>query len=126
MLSTTYQEVFQMLSYECALITFMKKNGDIRVMLGTRNIQASNLIYDFLGGALGGHDNRCSLANGNIAVIDLALGDVRSFSINRLIGIEYLGNPTTKEQLDEIFEQFNNMKGVIENNQPPEEEMEIF
>ena len=111
-----YPEVFSRLTYETAIIIFMKKNGDIRLMLGTRNLRTVELHYGFQGAALGGHDNRCNINNGNIAVIDLMLGDARSFNIGRLVDIQYLGQVETNEQLEEAAETLENFRN---NYNPP-------
>lgn len=38
--SVSYSELFMRLGYEAAIIQFMKKNGDLRLMLATRNVDA--------------------------------------------------------------------------------------
>lgn len=78
-----YPEVFSKLTYETAYLIFLKKDGSIRLMLATRNLSTVALRWGFQGKALGGHDNRCNINNGNVAVFDLLLGDARSFSIDR-------------------------------------------
>ena len=119
-----YTDVFSKLTFETAIIVFMKKNGDFRVMLGTRNINTASLKWDFLGGALGGHDKRCSIKNGNIAVIDLLLGEVRSFNIDRLTYIEYVGEIRNNEDLDTAAERFVAFKESYESSIPKEITME--
>lgn len=101
-----YAEVFSRLTYETAAIVFFKKNSEIRVMLGTRNLSTVGLLYGFQGQVLGGHDKRCNINNGNLAVYDLVLGDARSFNIDRLIDIQYGGIVETKEQYDKLLESF--------------------
>lgn len=110
----TYPEVYSKLIYETAFIIFMKKDGNIRLMLGTRNLNTVSLEYGFQGASLAGHDNRCNINNGNVAVFDLVLGEARSFSINRLVNIEYHGVVTTKEELDKLFEDFKDFKEKYE------------
>ena len=56
-----YAEVFSKLTYELAFIVFLKKDGTVRLMLGTRNLNTVSLEYGFQGKALGGHDNRCNI-----------------------------------------------------------------
>ena len=70
---------------ETALIIYFKTNGEIRLLLGTRNLSTIAINYGFNGNVLGGIDNRCSIYNGNIAVFDLMLGDARSFKVDRII-----------------------------------------
>ena len=106
----SYPEVFSRLTYETAIIIFMKKNGEIRLMLGTRNLHTVELYYGFQGAALGGHDNRCNINNGNIAVYDMMLGEARSFNIDRLVRIEFLGEIRDKEALEEAAGKYLDFK----------------
>lgn len=104
-----YSEVYSHLNFETAILIFMKKNGEIRVMLGTRNLNTVAFEWGFQGRALGGHDTRCNINNGNVAVFDLLLGDARSFNIDRLISVEYMGVVNSMEELNkaaEVYKQF--------------------
>ena len=105
-----YAEVFSRLCTETALIIFFKSNGDIRLMLGTRNLSTVSLKWGFQGYNLGGHDNRCNINNGNVAVFDIMLGDSRSFNIGRVIDIHYFGEINTQEELDTTIQKFNDFK----------------
>lgn len=113
-----YPEVYGKLTYEVATLVFLKKDGTARVMLGTRNIRTAEIEYGFLGGKLGGRDSKCNINNGNIAVIDLAIGDIRSFSIDRLVSIDYHGIVETKEQLEIITGEFLKFKRDYEERMP--------
>lgn len=121
-----YPEVFSKLTYETAFIVFFKKDGTVRLMLGTRNLNTVALEYGFQGRELGGHDNRCNINNGNIAVYDLVLGEARSFSIDRLVNIEYKGIITSKEQLDAVATEFLNFKEEYEKTQPMKLSMDML
>lgn len=121
-----YSTVYRNLTYDTAVITFLKKNGDIRLMLGTRNLRTAELQYGFLGGMLSGYDNRCGIGNGNIAVIDLILGEVRTFNIERLIDIQYLGNIANLDQLNKQVEYFIKYKANYEKTQPLKLSMDTF
>ena len=120
----TYPEVHSRLCYETAFVVFLKKDGTIRLMLCTRNLNTVSLQYGFQGKALGGHDNRCNISNGNIAVFDLALGEARSFNIDRLVKIEFKGIVSTAEQLEEVTGEFLEFKAEYEKSQPMELDME--
>lgn len=109
-----YPEVFSKLTYETALVTFLKKDGTIRVMLCTRNLDTVSIKYGFQGAALGGHDNRCNIKNGNVAVFDLVLGEARSFNIERVVGIYYSGIITNEEQLNACIESYVEFKEKYE------------
>lgn len=102
----TYSEIYMRLGYEAAIIQFMKKNGELRLMLATRNVDAVRNAFGFVGAALAGHDKRCSIHNGNMAVIDLEIGEARSFSVDRLLYIEFLGEIDTMEKLDAVYQSF--------------------
>ena len=102
----TYPETFSRLTFETAVIVFLKKNGEVRLMLGTRNLNTVSLLYGFQGAKLGGHDNRCNITNGNLAVFDLVVGDTRSFNIDRLLSIDFVGEIRTIEQYNEVLEKY--------------------
>lgn len=112
-----YATIYSRLTYETAGVIFMKKNGEIRLMLCTRNLKTVEIAYGFKGTELGGHDRRCNINNGNIAVIDMYLGEARSFNVERLVDIEFYGEIKTKEQLDEISEQFSEFSKKYSNAQ---------
>lgn len=120
----TYPEVYSRLCYETAFVVFLKKDGTIRLMLCTRNLNTVSLQYGFQGKALGGHDNRCNISNGNIAVFDLALGEARSFNIDRLVKIEFKGIVSTAEQLEKVTGEFLKFKAEYEKSQPMELDMD--
>ena len=122
----TYPEVFSKLTYETATVIFMKKDGAIRIMLATRNLHTVELEYGFQGKALGGHDNRCNIKNGNVAIFDIILGEARSFSINRLVSIEYHGAITVKEELDNVVQKYMVFKRNYEATQPMELTMDML
>jgi len=122
----TYPEVFSKLTYETAAITFLKKDGTVRMMLGTRNLNTISLLYGFQGQVLGGHDNRCNINNGNIAVYDMIIGDARSFNIQRLLDIQFAGIISTKEQYDEVLKKFVAYKEGYEKSKPMQIDMDSF
>jgi hypothetical protein len=113
-----YAEVFRRLSYETAVVTFLKKDGTVRIMLGTRNLNTVSLVYGFQGPVLGGHDKRCNINNGNVAIFDLAIGDARTFSISRVLDIQWAGMVDTKEKYDEVFQNYLRYKEEYEKNKP--------
>lgn len=121
-----YAEVFSRLTYETAFLVFFKKDGSIRLMLATRNLNTVGLNYGFQGRALGGHDNRCNIQNGNLAVFDLMAGEARSFHIDRLISIEYHGIITKAEELEQLAEKFNTFKEEYESTQPTSINMDML
>ena len=121
-----YGEVFGRLTYELAAIVFLKKDGKIRVMLGTRNLRTAELEYGFLGQQLGGRDRNCNIDNGNIALIDMVIGEVRSFNIERLLSIDFLGEVRSKEEYDRVYKDFIEFKEEYEASKPMELTMDTF
>lgn len=121
-----YGEVFGRLTYELAAIVFLKKDGKIRVMLGTRNLRTAELEYGFLGQKLGGRDRNCNIDNGNIALIDMVIGEVRSFNIERLLSIDFLGEVRSKEEYDKVYKDFIEFKEEYEASKPMELTMDTF
>ncbi len=101
-----YSEVFLKLTYETAVLVFIKKDGTIRTLLGTRNMKTASMTEEDLIGKMQGYDSRLNINNGNMAIVDLAIADVRSFNIDRLVSIDWLGEIETKEELEEVYEIF--------------------
>lgn len=121
-----YAEVFSKLTYETAFLVFLKKDGTVRLMLGTRNLNTVSLQYGFQGKALGGHDNRCNIKNGNVAVFDLVLGEARSFHIDRLVDIQYHGVISTLEDLNKLAVEFMQFKEEYEKTKPMQIDMSML
>lgn len=114
----TYPEIYSRLTYETAVIVFLKKNGEVRIMLGTRNLNTISLLYGFQGQTLGGHDTRCNINNGNVAVFDMILGDARSFNIDRLLDIQFGGVINTKEEYEQLLTNYVKFKEEYEKSKP--------
>lgn len=121
-----YPEVFSKLTYETATVIFLKKDGTIRIMLATRNLNTVALNYGFQGRALGGHDNRCNINNGNVAVFDMILGEARSFNIERLVSIEYHGIVTNVEELENVAQKHMTFMKEYESKKPMKLSMDML
>lgn len=121
-----YAEIFSKLTYEIGILIFFKKDGTIRIMLATRNLKIIELEYGFQGAALGGHDNKCNINNGNLSVFDVIIGEARSFNINRLVDIQYCGIPSSKEELGEIILKYQDFKRNYESTQNMELTMDML
>lgn len=110
-----YSDIYNKLNLELGIITFFKKNGQIRVMLGTRNLKTVALKYGYKARELGGHDKRCGIDNGNMAVFDMAIGEARSFNVERLCGdIKWLGEVYDEEYYDALFNKYIEYKEAYE------------
>ena len=83
---STYIEVYNRLNTGVAVVVFFKANGDLRVMLATRN-----MMFITMAGAtdalalLASRERKCTIDNLSIAVVDVVLGEVRAFKVGRLI-----------------------------------------
>ena len=109
-----YGEVYTRLTYEFAFVKFRKRGGDIRYMLATRNLNGAALEHGNLGGLLAGHDKRCNIKNGNMAVIDIIIGECRSFNIQRVLDIQWLGQVETQDEYDTALSKFIEIKNKSE------------
>lgn len=109
--SQDYGNTYGRLLSEAAVVIFEKKDGNIRVMLSTRNADIATLMWpdNNLEYLLAGFDRRCNRSNGNLAVIDVILGDCRSFNINRVIGIKWLGE-ITRDTLEDALAEYENIE----------------
>lgn len=111
-----YGEIYCRLCEELAIVKFKKKSGEERLMLSTRNVEIICLEYPHGSILLNGHDKRCHLKNGNIGVIDMVIGEGRSFNIDRLIDVQWLGIPKTREEYDKLYEKFAEIRGELKIN----------
>ena len=121
-----YTDIFSRLTYDTAVITFLKKDGTIRIMLCTRNLSTVGLIHGFKGWELAGHDKRCSVKNGNLAVIDMIIGEPRSFQISRVLDVQYAGIIDSIEKFNEVVEKFTEYKDNYEKTMPMEIGLDTF
>lgn len=98
-----YKEIYGKLTFETATVIFVKNNGEIRCMLATRNLDTAGIAWGMLNTKLIGHDKRCNINNGNISVIDLEIGEPRSFNVERLVSIYYHGEILDSEGLEGVM-----------------------
>lgn len=112
-----YAEIYGRLNFETAIIVFLKKSGDIRTMLATRCTSTIDLNNGDRGVTFGGYDKRCTINNGNIAVIDLVIGEARQFNVERLLKVQFIGEIKTQEQMDNAMEQFYVFKSHYEKSE---------
>lgn len=120
----TYETAYNSLQMGVCILTFLKKDGTIRNMLATRNTRIASMYGQFDARQFEGHDRRCGIENGNIAVYDLIIDETRSFNISRLISLNYLGNVSTREQLDMNVETFKKFAEEYSKNNPMEINMD--
>lgn len=114
----TKQEIYNRYNSElddgvCCTI-FFKKNGMLRLMLCTRDIFTSNIcLGDSLANKLNYHSERCNFKNNNISVIDLLIGDVRSFNIDRVIRNIYLGECNSTNDFNRYIRAYANIESMF-------------
>lgn len=98
----SYSEITYRLSEETAIVVFRKKDNSLRVMLCTRGVRLIERMTsnpDYMVASLNGHDKRCNAANQNIAAIDLVIEAPRSFNIDRIVELRWLGCPQDVQQI---------------------------
>lgn len=110
-----YNFIFNKLNYDVAFLIFFKRDGSVRLMLGTRNIRIAEWLYPNKIISLSRHDSRCHKDNGNIALIDLELAESRSFNIDRLLDIKFY-TINNREELDLVLNKFKDFKVKYYNN----------
>lgn len=96
------------------LIVFQKKDNSARVMLATKDMsECKEWEAETALQMLGGRSRNCTIQNGNIAIVDLLLGEVRSFCVDRLITIIDLSD-REKGDAAALFNSFRGAVGEID------------
>lgn len=106
----TYQELLEITNTGLACVVFVKKKGEIRYMLCTRNLDFSNAFIGYYGSKLGMFDAKYTYDNNNFPVIDLVVQDVRTVAVNRMLYAQPLALPKTREQLNTMLNHFEVFK----------------
>lgn len=109
-----YAQMLECVAIYTVVVKFKKKDGKTRVLMGTRNkVTVMQLCNKDLSGMLAGFDKRSNIGNYNIPVVDLALGEVRTFCIDRLEAYQVLGfiNNTNSEA---AFDYYNSVQGAVD------------
>ena len=104
MSNLTYNELYSLLSNNIVFLIFYKKDGNVRVMLSTKN-EGIALLANNLS-PIPSRYIRESKESGNISVIDLELKERRSFNIDRLVSVYSFGNISTEAQYTNIYNQY--------------------
>lgn len=113
-LDNLYSSLLQALETVTIVVKFIKKDGSVRVLMGTRNKMTIQQICNVdLTGMLAGFDKKANIGNKNIPVVDLALGEVRTFCVSRLEGYQILGIVTTQNS-EAAFEYYNQVVEDVE------------
>lgn len=109
-LPTKRGQINNILELGVSVIVFIKKNGDSRCMLATRDISVPRLVGRSLSAELYGMDKRNEKHDGVISVIDLEIHQVRSFRLDKLVYLKDMGCVGTGEELKIIKSKFEAFK----------------
>lgn len=101
-----YTSIYREMTYGAGIFIFMKKDNTVRVMLGTRNLDIAKIKFGWIANELSKMENRCNRSNGNLAVIDLVIGEGRCFNMGRLIWYRNLGNIESEDKFNEVLRNF--------------------
>lgn len=110
-MNCTYQELLETTNTGAACVVFVKKKGEIRYMLCTRNLDFSNEFIGYYGSKLGMFDSKYTYDSNNLPVIDLEVQDVRTVAINRMLYAQPLALPSTRTEFDTMLDHFAAFKG---------------
>lgn len=107
-----YGEVYARLILETAIVVFKKANGKVRVMLCTRNTDTATMIWKEgnIGYSLYGFDKRCNRGNKNLAVVDLILGECRSFNTDRVLALKWYGEIKDGDELERVVDEYTKIE----------------
>lgn len=101
-----YTSIYREITSNAGIFIFMKKDNTIRVMLGTRNIDIAKIKFGWIPGELNKMESRCNRDNGNLAVIDLVIGEGRCFNMGRLIWYKPIGVIRNEQEFNEVLKEF--------------------
>jgi len=92
------------------VVTFVKKNGDVRCMLATRDTDISNKLCGYFVGSLGSRDRRNINNPNTLAVIDLEIGEIRSLVTDRILVLSVLDSPKSSDEFSKLLSSFDIFK----------------
>jgi hypothetical protein len=119
-ISVDYNELKLNLGIYSAVILFQKKDKSKRVMLCTRNYNTvKDLFAVKMEGALIGHDKRHTQKTNTLAVIDLAVGEARAVTVNKILGIVWCGI-LNSANCEDAFAYYNQCSQYIESQENAE------
>lgn len=104
----TYEQIYSELCHNIVMIIFLKKTGELRVMLATKNeaiAMTSNKMQIIPSRYI-----RESKESGNISVIDLETKERRSFNLERLLSYHIFGTASTEQEYTKIQNEYAEFK----------------
>lgn len=106
----TFSDCYVKLGRSLCLLIFLKRNGEPRCMLATRHLSMASRYRGFFGGEISMIDKRNEKNKGVLAVIDMEIGETRSFNSDRVISLIEITEPETKEEFIEFVSRFHSFK----------------
>lgn len=109
-----YNEVNKNLLEQVAVVTFLKKNHDVRVMVCSADLISIIRMYNaHYSNEMQWRASKCNEENGLIAVVDLEKMDVRTINVNTMGHLEYKGR-MCEESVADAKEYAVNMREALE------------
>lgn len=116
-ISVDYRDLRGDLSCYSAVILFRKKKGDKRVMICTRNLNTVLSLSGYgMEGLLYGYDKRHTESTNTLAVVDLAINDVRTIPVDRILGIVLVGY-LESNNCEQAFAYYSQVEAMIRQEQ---------
>lgn len=101
-----YSQIYREISYNVGIFIFIKKDNTVRVMLGTRNLDTLKIKFGWIADELSKMEKRCSISNGNLALVDMVIGQGRCFNMGRLVWYKNIGTVTNEEEYNKVLKDF--------------------
>lgn len=102
--------MYSELSLSVCAVTFIKKNGESRCMLCTRNIKIAGRVVGYMKGSLDGVDRRNSKNPSTVGVIDLEIGEIRNINMSTVVNFKVYDNVNDYEGFTKALDDFTNYK----------------
>ena len=80
-----YSQLCYELNSKLVMFTFIKKDGTIRNLLGTKSKSQIQVMSEDAFRKLSGYEKRASIDNGNLAVVDMVIAEPRMVNVERLL-----------------------------------------
>lgn len=110
---TMFDKAKYLLEAGVAILVFRKKNGELRVMLCTRNFQTAKLLDCDV--KLNSKNTVKTEAAGNLIVTDLIIRETRQVNISRILYSCWFGMATTQNDIEMLFKAFKYIREQWEN-----------
>ena len=102
--------MYSELSLGVCAVTFIKKNGESRCMLCTRNVKIAGRVVGYMKSGLDGVDRRNSKNPSTVGVIDLEIGEIRNINMDTVVNFKIYDGVNDYESFKKAFEDFTEYK----------------